>query len=83
MENKNEPTMEDILAELHEAVADELLNRVRSGAATSGDLSAAIKMLKDNNITISKDNLEDSQLGNLLEYLPGFDLEGIPDRRLN
>ena len=35
---------------LHEAVAEELLARVRSGEAKPADLSVAVKFLKDNGI---------------------------------
>ena len=35
---------------LHEAVAQELLDRVRSGEAKPADLSVAVKFLKDNGI---------------------------------
>lgn len=35
---------------LHEAVAEELLQRVRSGEAKPADLSVAVKFLKDNGI---------------------------------
>lgn len=74
--------MADILADLHMAVANELLARVSTGEASSGDLSAAIKMLKDNNITISKEMIEENPLGNLLDYLPAYDLLDVPSRNI-
>ncbi len=40
----------DILNELHEATAVELLERIRSGEAKPADLSVAVKFLKDNGI---------------------------------
>ena len=49
--------LQDLLAKLHEAVGDELLQRIQSGEATSADLSVATKFLKDNGINI---DVEDS-----------------------
>jgi len=57
---------------LHEQVAKELLARVRSGEATSAELSVAVKFLKDNNAVLDVITPE-SPLGNLLESLP-FDI---------
>jgi hypothetical protein len=46
-----------LLEQLHTAVATELLTRVQNGEASAADLGAAIKMLKDNNITaVVEDN---------------------------
>ena len=53
---------------LHEAVAEELLARVRSGEAKPADLSVAVKFLKDNGIeAIPTDG---SLLQALFEELP-------------
>lgn len=53
---------------LHEAVAEELLERVRSGEAKPADLSVAVKFLKDNGIeAIPTDG---SLLQALFEELP-------------
>lgn len=57
---------------LHEQVAKELLARVKSGEATSAELSVAVKFLKDNNAVLDVITPE-SPLGNLLESLP-FDI---------
>lgn len=40
-----------LLEQLHNAVAQELLDRVKGKEASAADLGAAIKMLKDNHIT--------------------------------
>ncbi|MCW2286854.1 ABC-type Zn uptake system ZnuABC Zn-binding protein ZnuA [Rhodoblastus acidophilus] len=64
---------EDTLAELHEAVAQDLLNKLKSGEATAQELSAAIKFLKDNNITTIIDR--ENTTGKLLQFLPKFDDE--------
>lgn len=42
---------ETALASLHELVATALGDRIRSGEFSAADLGAAIKFLKDNNIT--------------------------------
>lgn len=52
-----------LLEQLHNAVAAELLERVQNGEASAADLGAAIKMLKDNNITaVVEDNAALSEL---------------------
>lgn len=38
------------LEHLHNALTEELIRRIESGAAESADLSAAIKLLKDNGV---------------------------------
>ena len=43
----------DVLSSLHDAVAQELLDRVLSGDATSADLNVAPGFLKDNGIDAS------------------------------
>jgi len=59
----------DILDFLHGAVANDLLNRVKSGEATASELSVAVKFLKDNNASLDVITAE-SPLANLLENLP-------------
>jgi|TARA_R100000951_G_C2626485_1_gene176171 hypothetical protein len=59
----------DILDSLHDSVAKELLARVRSGEATSAELSVATKFLKDNGAVHDVVTTE-SPMGNLLEALP-------------
>jgi hypothetical protein len=54
---------------LHEAVTQELLLRVRSGEATASELSVAVKFLKDNGASLDV-IMADSPLANLLEGLP-------------
>lgn len=58
-----------ILDTLHDSVARELLDRVRSGQATSAELSVATKFLKDNGAVHDVVTTE-SPMGNLLEALP-------------
>jgi len=58
----------DILNALHEAVAEDLLAKVKSGEAKSSDLAVAVKFLKDNGVeALATDG---SHLGNLLDSLP-------------
>ena len=69
----------DILEALHNAVALDLLGKIKSGEATAAELSAAIKFLKDNGIeALASPN---SPMANLLDALP-FDATGI-DAELN
>jgi|TARA_R110002012_G_scaffold259154_1_gene440438 hypothetical protein len=56
------------MADLHKAVAEELLRRVLSGDATSADLNVARGFLKDNGIDAG---LEQSDpMANLAKSLP-------------
>jgi hypothetical protein len=59
---------QDTLENLHSQVAQELLQRVISGEASSADMSNAIKFLKDNGIEGLA--MQDSPLGNLVNILP-------------
>lgn len=61
--------MKDKLDELHEAVTHDLLARVRSGEATSAELSVAVKFLKDNGASHDVITSE-SPMANLLKELP-------------
>lgn len=61
------------LHDLHDALAQELLDRIKSGEATTGDLGVAAKMLKDNHIECVPSS--DNNLGKLMEYAPVFDDE--------
>lgn len=42
---------EDLLNGLHQMVAQDLIKKIRTGEATVQELNAAIKFLKDNDIT--------------------------------
>jgi len=57
--------MKDVLNELHESVTKELLMRVKSGEATSAELSVAVKFLKDNGAS-SDVIMANSHMANLL-----------------
>ena len=46
---------EDILGDLHIAVAQQLLDKVNSGEASAAEIQAAIKFLQNNNITATAD----------------------------
>ena len=67
--------MKDLLADLHNEVALDLLRREQSGEATSQELSDAVKFLKDNNIEAQM--TENSPLANLVDSLPVFDDEKL------
>lgn len=64
---------EELLAQLHDAVARDLLSKVLSGEATAQDLSAAIRFLKDNKIEAQIE--AGDKLHTLYEALPDFDDE--------
>ena len=42
---------EEVLQSLFDAVADDLLIKIKTGEAKPADLAVAVKFLKDNNIT--------------------------------
>lgn len=56
---------EDMLNTLHQMVAQDLIRRVASGDADIKDIQAAIKFLKDNDVTA------DVQFNNKLKELEG------------
>ena len=60
--------LEQVLRELHETIAQELLTRIESGQATAAELTAAIKFLKDNGIDTHV--TQDSPMENLAKTLP-------------
>ena len=70
---KKSKASEDLLASLHNAVAEDLLKKVTSGEATAQELSAAIKFLKDNGIEAVKEPGE--ALDKLTQVLPSFEDE--------
>lgn len=72
MSNKADRSLLDAI---HEAIATDLLRRIKSGEATAADLSVARQFLKDNGI----DNIprQGDPLRNLIDELPN-----IPDERL-
>jgi hypothetical protein len=72
---KSSRASEDLLAQLHEATAVELLNRVKSGDASPADLAAAIRFLKDNKIEAQIE--PGDTLHTLYESLPDYDDEEI------
>ena len=59
------------LSDLHGVVASALMSKIKSGEATGSDLAAAIKFLKDNNITAAI--TPGDPLDALKKSLPQFD----------
>tara|TARA_B100001250_G_scaffold259138_1_gene223113 strand:+ start:339 stop:581 length:243 start_codon:yes stop_codon:yes gene_type:complete len=59
---------QETLENLHSQVAQELLQRIISGEASSADMSNAIKFLKDNGVEGLP--VQDSPLGELINVLP-------------
>jgi|688.fasta_scaffold374196_3 hypothetical protein len=55
-------------SDLHKALAEDLLARVRSGQATAAELNVARQMLKDNGIEAVP--VKDSALDGLAKILP-------------
>ncbi len=55
------------LSNLHALIATSLMNKIREGEATSADISAAIKFLKDNGIEATRD---DAGIQDLINSLP-------------
>ena len=56
------------LNSLFDAVADDLLTKIKSGEAKPADLAVAVKFLKDNNITCLP--TDGNSLGELLKSMP-------------
>ena len=61
---------ESALAELHGAVAKILTARLVSGEASTADINAAIKFLKDNSIECVGE--QNDQINDILKELPTF-----------
>lgn len=61
----------ELLGELHVLITNELIARIASGAATTADISTAIKFLKDNGVeaVVAGNN----RLTELAQRLPDFD----------
>lgn len=59
---------EETLSYLHELVAQSFIDKIKSGEATSADLSAAIKFLKDNGINCVA--TENDSMQEVLNNLP-------------
>lgn len=62
---------EDVLGELHELIAKDLIAKIKSGEATSADINAAIKFLKDNDISCIVSQSDDMK--ELVDSLPIYD----------
>lgn len=65
-------TEKEVLEALHTAIANELVDRIKSGGSTAADLAVAVKFLKDNGISAIL--APDSPVANLMKNLP-FDTE--------
>jgi ABC-type Zn uptake system ZnuABC Zn-binding protein ZnuA len=61
---------EELLGLLHDAVAQDLLEKIKAGTATPAEISTAVKFLKDNGIEAVP--TENSKLRNLADSLPDF-----------
>jgi len=71
----------ELMGELHKLVTEELMDRIKTGSATTADLSATIKFLKDNGIeALSAGN---TRLTDLAASLPDFDEEDTGDVTYN
>ena len=75
----NKKATEDQFNELHNLVTKELLNRIKSGEATTQDIKAAIEWLVKNDI--SGVAFEGSPLDKLASIMPTVDPE-LVQRRL-
>ena len=61
-----------LLEKLHTLIGQELVDRMKSGEATTADINAAVKFLHNNGVDL--ENYEDSALEELAKVLP-FDPE--------
>ena len=75
----NKKASEDMFNELHNIVTQELLNRIKSGEATTQDLKAACDWLAKNDI--SGVALEGNSLDKLAAIMPKVD-PSLVQRRL-
>lgn len=70
MANKKNTATENALGELHATVAKVLMEQIKSGDGGTAVINAAIKFLKDNNISCSLDDSDD--LVYLAKEVPTF-----------
>jgi hypothetical protein len=75
---KKAKATEEQFNELHRLVTEELLNRIKSGQASTADLKAACDWLKNNDINGIA--LEGSPLDQLVSILPKIDPELVRSR---
>lgn len=71
----NKRATEDQFNELHHLVTTELLDRIKSGEATTADIKAAADWLIKNDITGVAVN--DSALNNLAHLMPTIDFDAV------
>jgi hypothetical protein len=71
---------EDNFSELHNLVTTELLNRIKSGEATTADIKASIEWLKTNDITGIA--YEGNPLDKLQSIMPKVDPELVRQRMM-
>lgn len=72
MDGSSNNPRETALSALFDLVATTLAEKIRSGEATSADLSTARQMLKDNNIDCARDH---KPILNLADHVPFTDDE--------
>lgn len=65
--------MQEVLEELQLSTVNELLERIKSGAATAAELGVARNLLRDNNMQVKATGK--SPLEKMRENLPAFDEE--------
>jgi len=66
----------DLINQLHNELATQLLERIRSGEATAADLQAARGFLKDNNVTaLPVANSPTDKLAQELPFSPDDDVD--------
>ena len=75
----NKKATEDMFNDLHNIVTQELLNRIKSGEATTADLKAACDWLTKNDI--SGEAYDGNPLDKLASVMPKIDPE-LVQRRL-
>jgi hypothetical protein len=75
---KKTKATEDQFNELHQLVTQELLNRIKSGEASTADIKAACDWLKSNDINGIA--VEGSPLDQLVSILPKIDPELVRAR---
>lgn len=66
------------LEDLHALIVQELMDRIRAGKASSGDLAAAVRLLKDNGIDARAKEAVDLE-GRLAKLLPFQAAPADPD----
>jgi len=72
---------EEQLSELHRAMVENLLDKIKSGTASSADLNTARQFLRDNGIAC--DGEDDEEIHEIVKEIPTFEDNDVYVKPIN